>query len=155
MKIAVYPGTFDPITYGHVDIVQRASAMVDELVIAVASNSAKNPCIPLADRVKLVQAVFCNCPSIRVEAMTGLLVDFARQLAATVIIRGIRGTADIQHELSLAQVNRQLDPSIETVLLPALAEKRVVSSRLVRELVNLGGDITAFVPAPVQQYFHK
>lgn len=155
MRIAIYPGTFDPITNGHVELVQRASCLFDHIIIAIATSSRKSPSISLDDRVALAQEVFASASAVRVEPMSGLLVDFAEQHKARFIVRGVRDTADMQHELQLANVNRELSPKIETLFLPALLSSTPISSSMVREIAELGGDISSFVPRPVVVYFQQ
>lgn len=155
MRIAIYPGTFDPITNGHVELIQRASCLFDHIIIAVAVSSRKSPYISLDDRVALAQEVFASASTVRVEPMSGLLVDFAEQHKARFILRGVRNTADMNDELQLANVNRELSPKIETLFLPALLSSTPISSSMVREIAELGGDISPFVPHPVVVYFQQ
>jgi pantetheine-phosphate adenylyltransferase len=155
MRIGLYPGTFDPITLGHIDIIQRAMALVDRLVIGVAINRDKSPLFSLENRVAMVEA---ECAA--VQAKTGgeivvhpfenLLIDCARDVGATVIVRGLRAVADFEYEFQMVGMNRALDSSIETVFLMADARRQAIASKLVKEIARLGGDVSKFVTEPVQ-----
>ena len=155
MRIGLYPGTFDPITLGHVDIIQRAMALVDRLVIGVAINRDKGPLFNLEERVAMVEA---ECASIQsktggeivVHPFENLLIDCARDVGATVIVRGLRAVADFEYEFQMVGMNRALDSSIETVFLMADARRQAIASKLVKELARLGGDVSKFVTEPVQ-----
>ncbi|HSH83706.1 MAG TPA: pantetheine-phosphate adenylyltransferase [Guyparkeria sp.] len=149
-RIAIYPGTFDPITYGHVDLAQRAARLFDEVIIAVADDSGKDTLFPLEQRRELAEAAVADSPGlIRVAAFNGLLVDFARRCGATALVRGLRAVSDFEHEIQLAAINRRLDHDIETVFLSPAEDLGFVSSSIVRELARLGGDVTDFVPPAV------
>ena len=155
MRIGLYPGTFDPITLGHVDIIQRAMALVDRLVIGVAINRDKGPLFTLEERVAMVQA---ECAAIQaktggeivVHPFENLLIDCARDVGATVIVRGLRAVADFEYEFQMVGMNRALDASIETVFLMADARRQAIASKLVKEIARLGGDVSKFVTPPVQ-----
>lgn len=150
-RIGVYPGTFDPVTNGHLDIIARGARLVDRLVIGVADNAGKNPLFPMAERVELVQAEIRNV-SVQLDGMidvvpfSGLLVDFARQAGATLIVRGLRAVSDFDYEFQMAGMNYRLDSQIETVFLMASEHHQFISSRFVKEIARLGGDISSFVP---------
>jgi pantetheine-phosphate adenylyltransferase len=154
MRIGLYPGTFDPITLGHVDIIQRAMALVDRLVIGVAINRDKSPLFTLEDRVAMVEA---ECAAIRaktggeiiVHPFENLLIDCARDVGAAIIIRGLRAVADFEYEFQMVGMNRALDASIETVFLMADARRQAIASKLVKEIARLGGDVSKFVTPPV------
>lgn len=154
MRIGLYPGTFDPVTLGHMDIIQRATALVDRLVVGVAVNREKAPLFALDDRVGMLEA---ECRSVRagtaaeivVRPFETLLIDYAREVGASVIIRGLRAVADFEYEFQMVGMNRALDASIETVFLMADARRQAIASRLVKEIARLGGDVSQFVPAPV------
>jgi pantetheine-phosphate adenylyltransferase len=154
MRIGLYPGTFDPITLGHVDIIQRALTLVDRLVIGVAINRDKGPLFDLEQRVGMVQA---ECTSITarmggeivVHPFENLLIDCARDVGAGVIIRGLRAVADFEYEFQMVGMNRALDASIETVFLMADARRQAIASKLVKEIARLGGDVSKFVTPPV------
>lgn len=150
-RIALYPGTFDPPTNGHLDVIGRAARMVDRLVVGVAANPGKNPLFTLAERVELVQRevaalATAGTGEILVQGFDGLLVDFARQLGALAIVRGLRAVSDFDYEFQMAGMNYRLDPDIETVFLMASERHQFISSRFVREVARLGGDISSFVP---------
>ena len=155
MRIGLYPGTFDPITLGHVDIIQRAMALVDRLVIGVAINRDKGPLFTLEERVAMVQA---ECAAIQaktggeivVHPFENLLIDCARDVGATVIVRGLRAVADFEYEFQMVGMNRALDASIETVFMMADARRQAIASKLVKEIARLGGDVSKFVTPPVQ-----
>lgn len=144
-KIALYPGTFDPITNGHIDLVQRAAKLFDQVIVAIASNSKKNPRFTLEERIKLAQDVLVGCPNVSVKGFEVLLVDFARQENATILIRGLRAVSDFEYEFQLASMNRNLAPDIESVFLMPADEYSFISSSLVKEVAALGGDVTKFV----------
>lgn len=149
-RIAVYPGTFDPITYGHVDLALRAARLFDEVIVAVAADSGKSTLFPLAKRRELVIEAFgAQADNIRVEQFEGLLVDFARECDATALVRGLRAVSDFEYEIQLAAINRRLNPELETVFLSPAEDLGFVSSSIVRELARLGGDVTDFVPPAV------
>lgn len=151
MKIAIYPGSFDPVTYGHMDIIKRASVMVDKLVIGVLHNSAKTPLFSAEERVNMLKEACCGMPNIEVKAFEGLLVDFAVQNDATIVVRGLRAVTDFEYELAWAQSNRIVCPGIDTMFLVANVEYSYLSSSVVREYASHGGDISAFVPLNVQE----
>ena len=149
---AIYPGTFDPVTNGHIDIISRAARIVDRLVVGVASNAGKGPIFPIEERLELVRvemdAIAARTGTvIEVTSFSGLLVDFARDNGATVIIRGLRAVSDFDYEFQMAGMNYRLDPTIETVFLTASETHQFISSRFVKEIARLGGDISSFVPA--------
>ena len=146
MKRAVYPGSFDPITFGHIDIIERSSKMVDELVIAVLRNSAKNSLFSLEERVNMIKEVTKELPNVKVETFDGLLVDYMRQIDATIIIRGLRAVTDFEYELQIAQMNHVLKDDAETIFLMTNLQYSYLSSSLVKEIASYGGDISKFVP---------
>lgn len=149
---AIYPGTFDPITNGHLEIIHRASTLFPELIIAVTTNSSKKPYFSLGERVNLIQESLKDCSNVSVIHFQGLLVHCATEHQARVIIRGIRFN-DFEYEFQLAGINRRLNPQIETVFLTPTDEVALISSTLVREIATLGGDIAAFVPSVVLEAF--
>lgn len=145
MQTAVYPGTFDPITNGHSDLIQRAARLFDRVIVAVAASSGKQPAFPLAQRVALARDVLEGLPNVEVCSFDILLVDFMRQREAGVILRGLRAVSDFEYEFQLASMNRQLAPGVETLFLTPAEQYAFVSSSLVREIARLGGDVSAFV----------
>ena len=155
MRIGLYPGTFDPVTHGHTDIIRRACSLVDKLVIGVAINSGKGPLFSLEERVAMIEAecvplgadVGCE---IVVHPFENLLIDCARDVGASVIVRGLRAVADFEYEYQMVGMNRAMDNSIETVFLMADAKNQAIASKLVKEIARLGGDVTKFVPPGVK-----
>lgn len=151
MRIGLYPGTFDPLTLGHLDIISRATVMVDRLVIGVAINRDKGPFFSLEERVAMIEAE-CEALSVRtgteivVHPFENLLIDCARDVGAAMIVRGLRAVADFEYEYQMVGMNRALDSSIETVFLMAEARYQAIASRLVKEIARLGGDVSKFVP---------
>ncbi len=150
-RMAVYPGTFDPITNGHVDLVQRASPLFERLVVGVAESPAKRPALPLALRVELARNALAAFPNVEVRGFDGLLANFVRELGAGVLLRGLRAVSDFEYEFQLASMNRHLIPQAETLFLTPAEEYGFISSSLVREISRLGGDVSAFVPPAVAQ----
>lgn len=142
---AVYPGTFDPITNGHTDLVERAARLFDKVVLAIAASPAKQPAFDLEQRVELAGAVLAHLDNVEVCRFDGLLVEFVRSQQAQVILRGLRAVSDFEYEFQLAGMNRQLAPEVETLFLTPAEKYGYVSSSLVREVASLGGDITPFV----------
>ena len=145
MVRAVYPGTFDPITNGHIDLVQRASPLFDEIVVAMAHNVAKKTLFSLEERIELVEATLADVRNIRVMAVSGLLVDFAQAQEAQVILRGLRAASDFEFEFQMAGMNRHLAPQIETLFLRPAEQYAYLSSSLVKEVATFGGDVADFV----------
>lgn len=145
LRRAFYAGTFDPITNGHIDLVERAANMFDELVVAVAANPAKEPLFDLDERVSLVREVTANVVDIRVIGFTGLLIDCMRAEGASIIVRGFRAVSDFEYEFQLAAMNRRLDPNIETVFLTPSESHTFVSASLVKEIAALKGDVSQFL----------
>ena len=146
MKIAVYPGSFDPVTYGHLDIIRRSCKIVDELVVGVLNNKAKTPLFSVEERVRILEEVTKDLPNVKVMAFDGLLVEFAKQIGAKVIVRGLRAITDFEYELQMSQTNHKLEPEIETMFLTTSLEYSFLSSTTVKEVAAFGGDITQFVP---------
>jgi len=156
MRIGLYPGTFDPITLGHTDIIQRAMQLVDRLVIGVAINRDKGPLFSLEDRVAMVEAECAGIVAktggeIVVHPFENLLIDCARDVGARVIVRGLRAVADFEYEFQMVGMNRAMDSNIETVFLMADARRQAIASKLVKEIARLGGDVAKFVPPAVDQ----
>ncbi|GAB0057213.1 Phosphopantetheine adenylyltransferase [Candidatus Magnetaquicoccaceae bacterium FCR-1] len=148
-RIAVYPGSFDPVTFGHLDIIRRGARLVDRLVVAVAVNSEKNALFTGDERIGFLQEAVVGIPGVEVCRMDGLLVDFVRHLNAHFVLRGLRAVADFEYEFQMACMNRQLSSDVETVFLVSGEETMFLSSRLVREIAGMGGDVTRFTPAGV------
>ncbi len=151
----LYPGTFDPITNGHVDLVKRAIKLFDEVVIAVASGHHKKPLFDFDERVALVKTVFAEFPQISVVGFEGLLVDFMRENNATAVLRGLRAMSDFEYEFQLANMNRELDEHFEAVFLTPAQNYSFISSTMIREIAKLGGDVNKFVPPCVAEAFTK
>lgn len=149
MNRALYPGSFDPVTFGHLDVLQRASLLFEEVLIAVAHNDSKSALFSTEQRVALLVESTQSLPNVRVTSFQGLLVDFARQQGARAILRGLRAISDFEYEFQMALMNRCLEPTLETLFLMPSEEYTYVSSRLVKEVSKLGGDISRFVPACV------
>lgn len=155
-KIAIYPGTFDPVTKGHIDICERALKMFDRVVIGVADSLAKQPYFDIEERVAMLGVVFKDSPGISIRPFSSLLIDFARESGAEVIIRGLRAISDFEYEVQLAGMNRSLASEIETVFLTASQRYAFVSSSLVREIARLGGDVSEFLhPEVLKRLAHK
>ena len=151
----IYPGTFDPITNGHVDLVSRAAKMFDEVVIAIAIGHHKNPIFTLEERVELAQQSLKHLPNVELVGFDGLLVDFFKEQKATAVLRGLRAISDFEYEFQLANMNRQLDPQFESVFLTPSEQYSFISSTLVREIARLNGDLRKFVPAVVVDAFER
>ena len=146
MRRAVYPGSFDPVTFGHLDIIERSANLVDELIVAVLVNRAKTPLFSAEERVKMLKDVTQNIPNIRIEAFTGLSVDFVKKCNAKFIVRGLRAITDFEYELQMAQTNRVLAPDIDTMFLTTSLEYAYLSSTIVKEIASYGEDVGRFVP---------
>ena len=153
--VAIYPGSFDPITNGHLDRIERGSKLVDRLVVAILSNDAKQPLFSVEERMEMLSEVVGRFPNVEVDCFDGLLVDYATRKGATVIIRGIRAISDYEFELQMALMNRRLRPSIETIFLMAGEAYSYISSRLVKEVFGLGGNISGLVPPTVETRLRK
>ena len=153
--IAVYPGTFDPVTYGHLDIIKRATTLFEEVIVAIAANTQKKPVFSLEERVALATESLQNISGARVVGFGSLLVQFAAQQGAKVILRGLRAFSDFDYEFQLAGMNRQLAPDIESLFLTPSHDFTYVSSSFVREIATLGGDVSQFVPPTVAQALKK
>ncbi|MFL6415123.1 MAG: pantetheine-phosphate adenylyltransferase [Bryobacteraceae bacterium] len=144
--VAIYPGSFDPLTNGHLDVIARGSKLVDRLIVAVLTNTQKAPLFNVSERLEIIREATAQLANVEVGGFEGLLVDYAAAQNATVIIRGIRAISDYENELQMALLNRRMRPEIETVFLMASEEYSFVSSRMIREISHLGGDVTGFVP---------
>lgn len=150
-NIALYPGTFDPITNGHFDLIQRASRLFDKVIVAVAQSRGKNPLFSVDQRVILVEKVVAQMPNIEVCGFSGLLVELARKKQANVLLRGLRAVSDFEYEFQLANMNRRLAPELESLFLTPAEQFSFISSTLIREIAAMGGEVGEFVPLPVQQ----
>lgn len=149
MLRAIYPGSFDPVTYGHIDIIQRSAKIVDELIVGVLNNKAKMPLFSVEERVRMLKEVTKDLPNVKIVPFDGLLVDFAVSLEADVIIRGLRAITDFEYELQMSQTNHKMQSSIETMFLTTSIEYSYLSSTTVREIAAFGGDVSQFVPEAV------
>jgi len=145
MQRAVYPGTFDPMTMGHVDLVKRASKLFDSVIIAIASSDSKKPMFTLEERIEIGNKIFADDPKVEVVGFSGLLVNFAKENNANILIRGLRVVADFEYEFQLANMNRAMSPDIESVFLTPKEEYSYISSSLVKEIATMGGDVDRFV----------
>ena len=146
MLRAIYPGSFDPVTFGHLDMIRRSSQIADELIVGVLNNKAKTPLFSVEERVRILEEVTKDLPNVKVMAFDGLLVEFARQIGAKVIVRGLRAITDFEYELQMSQTNHKLEPEIETMFLTTSLKYSFLSSTTVKEVAAFGGDITQFVP---------
>jgi pantetheine-phosphate adenylyltransferase len=151
MRTAIYPGSFDPITNGHLDVVQRATKLFDRVVVAVASNESKHPLFTLEERLALVRQSIIGTPNVEADAFDGLLVDYVRQRAAQAVLRGLRAVSDFEFEFQLALMNRSLNDNFETIFMMPKDTYTFLSSRIVKEIARLGGDVSAFVPEYVRE----
>lgn len=148
---AVYPGTFDPVTNGHIDLIHRSAALFDEVVVAILNNTAKTPLFSVEDRVEMLNEVIRDMRNVRITTFGGLLVDYAQQIGASVIVRGIRAISDYEYELQMALMNRRLSSAVETVFLMPAEAYSYLSSRLVKEISLLGGSVHGLVPPMVEE----
>ena len=147
MKRAIYPGSFDPLTLGHLDMIMRSAKIVDELVIGVLNNSAKNSLFSLDERVSMIKEMTESMPNVTVASFDGLLVDYMKEINATIIVRGLRAVTDFEYELQIAQTNHVENPEVETIFLTTSLQYSYLSSTIVKEFASYGGDISKFVPA--------
>jgi pantetheine-phosphate adenylyltransferase len=150
-SIALYPGSFDPLTMGHVDIIQRGSRLFDRIVVAVLINADKAPLFTVTERVEIVREVFRDRANVEVDTFDGLLVEYARRKQASVIVRGLRAVSDFEYEMQMALMNRSLNPDVETIFMMPAERYTYVSSRLVKEVVSLGGSVKGIVPEIVER----
>ena len=155
MLRAIYPGSFDPVTYGHYDIICRSCKIVDELIVGVLNNKAKMPLFSVEERVKMLKEVTKDLPNVRIIPFDGLLVDFAERMDADMVIRGLRAITDFEYELQMSQTNHKLSPNVETMFLTTSIEYSYLSSTTVREIAAFGGDVTQFVPQAVAVELEK
>jgi pantetheine-phosphate adenylyltransferase len=150
-RVALYPGSFDPLTNGHLDVLFRARRLADRVIVAILENDAKKPLFSVEERIEMIREIVGEEPGVSVRSFSGLLVDFAAQSGATLLVRGLRAISDYEYELQMALMNRRLAPGIETVFLMAKEEYSYVSSRLVKEVGRLGADVSGLVPEPVRR----
>lgn len=150
MKRAVYPGSFDPVTFGHLDVICRSADLVDELIVGVLQNNSKNPLFSLEERVNILKEVTKDIKNVRIESFAGLSIDFARQCEAQFLVRGLRAITDFEYELQMAQTNRIMAPDIDTIFLTTSLEYAYLSSSTVKEVACFHGDISKFVPKIVE-----
>ena len=154
-RIAVYPGSFDPVHNGHVDIIERCCPIFDQVVVAVLNNTSKEPLFSIDERVEMLREVLADRPGLRVESFSGLLVEYMEQLGARTIVRGLRAVSDFESEFQMALMNRRLDPRVETVFLTPKEEYSYLSSRLTKEVFLLGGDLDGLVPQAVLERMRR
>lgn len=153
--IAIYPGSFDPLTNGHLDLIERGSKIFDELIVAILRNPEKDPLFSLEERRAMVKEMTSGYANVRVDTFAGLLVEYAVQQKASAVLRGIRAISDYEYELQMAMMNRKLEPQLETVFMMPAETYSYLSSRLVREIAKLGGSVRGLVPAPVEEKLRR
>jgi pantetheine-phosphate adenylyltransferase len=153
--VAIYPGSFDPITSGHLDVIERGSKMFSRVIVAILKNEAKQPLFSVAERMEMLRESVAALPGVEVDAFQGLLADYALAKGASVILRGIRAISDYEYELQMALMNRRLQPGLETIFLPASENHSFISSKLVKEVISLGGNITGLVPPLVEDHLRR
>ena len=151
MLRAVYPGSFDPVTYWHLDIIRRSRSLADELIVGVLNNKAKTPLFSVEERVKMLEEMTKNMPGVKIVPFEGLLIDFAKEMSAGIVVRGLRAVTDFEYELQMAQTNNKLSPELETVFLTTSLEYSYLSSTIVKEVAAFGGDISQFVPETIER----
>lgn len=155
MKRAVYPGSFDPVTFGHLDVIKRASEMFDELIVSVLNNKAKSPLFSVEERVKILQEVTADLPNVTIDSFSGLLIDYAKEKNIHIAIRGLRAITDFEYELQIAQTNRKLsDEALDTIFLTTSLEYAYLSSSSVKEIASFGGDVSKCVPSQVAEMIY-
>lgn len=152
MKIALFPGSFDPITIAHVDILKRSLPLFDKIVVGIGLNSSKQGFLPADTREEIVRAVFANDAKIEIQTYQGLTVDFCRKIKATYMVRGIRSVADFEYERAIAQINQTMMPEVETIFILSKPEYSAISSTIVRDILRNGGDVSSFLPNEAMQY---
>ena len=151
MRKAVYPGSFDPVTFGHLDIIERASRVVDEVIVAVLVNSSKNPLFTIEERVSMLQQVTEHFSNVRIETFQGLTVDFARKIGANIMVRGLRAVSDFESEMQIAQTNHSIAPDIDTLFFTTCLEYAFLSSTIAKEVAYYGSDVSLLVPPVVAE----
>lgn len=155
MRKGIYPGSFDPVTFGHLDIIERSAKLVDHLIVGVLNNSSKSPLFSVEDRVNMLKDVTKDMPNVEIMSFSGLLVDFAKEQDCQTIIRGLRAVTDFEYELAMSQTNKVVAPNVDTIFLNTSLEYAYLSSSIVREIAKYGGDISKFVPKEVISYFNN
>jgi pantetheine-phosphate adenylyltransferase len=150
-RVAIYPGSFDPLTSGHVDIIERGSRIFSSIIVAILANVEKTPLFTEQERVEIIRDVFKDRPNVKVDTFNGLLVDYAKQKEAHVIVRGLRAVSDFEYEFQMALMNRHLEPGLETVFMMPAEQYTYISSRLIKEVFTLGGEISGLVPPIVEE----
>jgi pantetheine-phosphate adenylyltransferase len=155
IRTAIYPGSFDPVTNGHLDIINRSALLVDKLIVAVLNNNSKSPLFSVQERVNMLDDVTRHIPNVRVEAFSGLSVEFVRKCNASFLVRGLRAVTDFEYELQMAQTNRSIDKSIDTLFLTTELNYAYISSTIVKEVAYYGGDISGFVPEPIVERVYE
>ena len=154
-KIAIYPGTFDPVTHGHVDLIKRGTRIFDRLVVAVAHNPDKNPLFTVSERIDMLKEITKNMKNVEIDAFGGLLVDYVHTKRANVVLRGVRAFSDFEYEFQMALTNRKLDSKTETIFMMPNESFSYVSSRKIKQIASMNGDISKFVPEVVREYLKK
>ena len=154
-RVAIYPGSFDPLTNGHLDIIARSAKLFDEVIVAILLNMQKQPMFSISERIEMLQSVTESYPNVRVDTFEGLLVHYGVKQNAQAVVRGIRAISDYEYELQMALMNRRLEPSIETIFLMASEEYSYISSRLIKEVFLLGGSVTGLVPDLVERRMNE
>ncbi len=155
MRKAIYPGSFDPPTFGHLDMIKRSAQMVDELNVAVLKNNAKNPLFSVEERVSMIRELTRSYPNVTVGAFDGLTADYAREIGATIVVRGLRAVTDFEYELQIAQTNHVINENIDTIFLVTNLRYSYLSSTIVKEVASYGGDISNFVPAQIMDRIYE
>ena len=155
MKIAIYPGSFDPLTLGHLDIIERSSKIVDKLIVGVLNNNSKTPVFSATERVNMLKEVTSHIPNVEVQAFSGLLVDFAKKNDACIVVRGLRAITDFEYELQMSQTNRIISPDIDTIFFTTNLKYAYLSSSTVKEVAKFGGDISKFLPEKVISHMQE
>lgn len=150
-RVAIYPGSFDPLTSGHVDIIERGARIFDSIIVAILANVEKTPLFTETERIEIIREVFKDRPNVQVDTFNGLLVDYAQRKQAHVIVRGLRAVSDFEYEFQMALMNRHLDPGLETVFMMPAEQYTYISSRLIKEVFTLGGEISGLVPSIVEE----
>ena len=153
--LAVYPGSFDPLTNGHVDIIERGARLFDRIVVAMLVNAEKSPLFSMAERVEIAGTVFKHLPNVEIDTFEGLLVDYVERRKAQVIVRGLRAVSDFEYEFQMALMNRHLEPTLETVFMMPAEQYTYLSSRLIKEVFSLGGEVRGLVPPVVEEWMRK